>query len=71
MSKKSFRKMMGKLGFNRHHWINRCNGGKTSKRNISWLKIKKHRAWHILFKNLSLREVIELLERLERIKKSQ
>ena len=69
--KKDDRKRLGKLGLNRHHWTNRSRGGKTNKRNISWLKIAKHRAWHILFKNLSLREAIELLERLEQIKKSQ
>lgn len=71
MTKKDDRKRLGKLGLNRHHWTNRSRSGKTNKRNISWLKIAKHRAWHILFHNLSLREAIELLERLERIKKSQ
>ena len=68
MRKKDKRKIMGKLGMNRHHWINKSKGGQTNKRNVSWLKINKHRAWHILFGNLSLREVIELLTRLERIK---
>jgi hypothetical protein len=64
MKKKDDRKRLGKLGLNRHHWINRSRGGKTSKRNISWLKIAKHRAWHFLFNNLSLREVIRLLKTL-------
>ena len=71
MRKKDERKRLGKLGLNRHHWVNKSRGGKTSKKNISWLKVEKHRAWHILFKNLSLDEVIELLTRLRNIKQCQ
>ena len=62
MKKKDDRKRLGKLGLNRHHWTNKSCGGATNRKNISWLKIKKHRAWHFLFKNLSLRDVIKLLK---------
>lgn len=64
MKKKDDRKRLGKLGLNRHHWTNKSCGGATNRKNISWLKIKKHRAWHFLFNNLSLREVIRLLKTL-------
>ena len=69
--KRSRRKELGKLNLNRHHWTNKCKGGKSTKDNVSWLNIAKHRAWHFIFKNLSLREVIELLQKMERIKLSQ
>jgi hypothetical protein len=64
MKQKEERKRLGKLGLNRHHWINKSRGGATNRKNISWLKIKKHRAWHFLFKNKSLREVIKLLKKI-------
>lgn len=35
----------------RHHRKCRSNGGKSNKRNISFLEYHLHVAWHILFKN--------------------
>ncbi len=66
--KKSRRKQFGSLGMNRHHWTNKSQGGKSNKQNVSWLKIKRHTAWHDLFGNLSLEEAIELLIRIKQIK---
>jgi hypothetical protein len=68
MSKKKRRKRLGELGLNRHHWTNKINGGKSNKRNVSWLKVERHRAWHYIFKNKSLEEVIALLTRLKKMK---
>ena len=68
MKKRSRRKELGKLGMNRHHWLNKSQGGQSNKQNVSWLKIERHRAWHELFGNLSLDEAIELLTRLKQIK---
>ena len=56
---------------NRHHLTNRCMGGTMSIHNILWLDIQRHHAWHELFKNLNLDEVIELLIRVKSAKENQ
>lgn len=38
-----------KQGFNRHHRRPKKYRGKMSDDNISWVNIKKHKAWHALF----------------------
>lgn len=60
------RKMM-----NKHHLTNKCRGGGNEKENIAILHIERHEHWHKVFGNKSLREVIELLERFERLKNYQ
>lgn len=45
----------------KHHRLPESLGGATSKKNISFVPRYKHRAWHILFDNLSAIEVIKLL----------
>lgn len=76
MGKKKKKKKSGKgwrkiPGQNRHHWLNRCNGGEWTIDNISYLHIDRHDWWHRIFKNLSLDEVISLLIRIKNIKSSQ
>jgi len=63
--RKSSRKM------NRHHLVNKCNGGTMSINNILWIYINRHHVWHELFKNLDLEQVIELLIRVKRAKDNQ
>jgi len=53
----------------RHHLTPKSLGGKSDKSNILWIKVIKHRAWHTIFGLLTIEEVVELLERLIRIKK--
>ena len=75
MKKKRKNKSKGKWpkikGQNRHHWLNKCNGGTWTVDNISYLHIDRHDWWHKIFKNLNLDEVIELLIRIRRIKSQQ
>jgi hypothetical protein len=54
--------------FNRHHITPKSRGGKNKKSNILRMDKNRHQAWHLLFNNLKLEEVIELLKRLERLK---
>ncbi|MEI6529699.1 MAG: hypothetical protein WCN88_04905 [Candidatus Falkowbacteria bacterium] len=51
-----------------HHLTSKKKGGKTVLENMFRLNAYKHDAWHLLFKHLTLREIIELLERVEQIK---
>lgn len=53
---------------NKHHLIPKSRGGADIPSNIILIDIDKHRCWHTLFGNLTLGEVIRLLERLKRIK---
>ena len=50
------------IGMNRHHWSPRSRNGGDIQRNISWLHEEKHRAWHRMFFNLTLKEVIIALD---------
>jgi len=54
-----------------HHLRSQKRGGSSRKYNRIELDAYRHDAWHLLFDHLTLREVIELLERLEQIKESQ
>ncbi len=58
-------------GRDRHHIVNKSNGGSNSRHNLLLIHIERHRAWHECFGNRSIREVIVALERLERAKKKQ
>jgi hypothetical protein len=55
----------------RHHLRNKSRGGQSIQSNILILDEDRHRAWHILFKNLDLDQVIALLERTRQAKRSQ
>lgn len=56
---------------NRHHLTNACRGGTKDSWNLIDLKMYKHEIWHKLFKNLSLEEVIALLQRLLHMKETE
>jgi hypothetical protein len=49
----------------RHHLVNRCNGGKTRPDNILNLWRPRHEAWHTLFNNMDLDQIINCLIRLK------
>jgi hypothetical protein len=48
---------MTKPAYSRHHRKPRSIGGTDEERNISNLPIRKHRAWHILFENMTAFEI--------------
>ena len=52
----------------RHHIQNKVNGGSDEENNLLEIKMRKHNAFHVLFKNLSLLEASELLRRVARAK---
>jgi len=56
---------------NKHHLRPKSRGGQSIESNLLWMDIERHKIWHILFKNLTLDEVINLLIRVKRIKDSQ
>ena len=50
--------------YNEHHIIfPKSRGGTTDPKNLITFDINRHNAWHLLFSNMTLEEVIELLER--------
>jgi hypothetical protein len=55
-------------GRNYHHLTPRSRGGRDTKDNLLLTKTYRHQAWHILFDNRTLEEVIRLLIRLSRLK---
>jgi hypothetical protein len=57
--------------FNRHHIVNKTNGGSSKPSNILKMDVNRHRAWHFLFRNMSFQEVAELLLRCQKIKDNQ
>jgi len=65
--KKSKHKLKTK-GTNRHHLLNKCHGGGWETENILEFNMDRHNYWHRIFRNLSLKEVIELLIRMYHMK---
>lgn len=57
--------------FNDHHLKPRSRGGQDIGSNLLWLDEYRHSAWHLLFKNLTIDEIIALLLRVKQIKDSQ
>lgn len=57
--------------FNRHHLKPRSRGGQDLPSNLIRMDENRHGAWHLLFQNRTLSEVIEILERLRGMKKKQ
>lgn len=47
----------------RHHRKPRSIGGTSEPRNIARLPVKKHAAWHILFRNLPAEQIAEEINR--------
>ena len=54
-----------------HHLKPRSRGGNNLGSNLIELDAYKHSAWHLLFKNLTIDEIVALLLRLKSIKESQ
>ena len=55
--------------FNRHHLRPKSRGGSGGK-NLLRMDTERHKAWHLLFQNLDLDEIIELLQRVKKLKAS-
>ena len=53
---------------NRHHLTPRSRGGKSTESNLLEMDYSRHCAWHLLFKNLTLDEIIALLLRVKQMK---
>jgi len=53
--------LMCKKDFTRHHRLPQSKGGTDLPTNISMVPRKKHEAWHTLFENKSVEEIVELL----------
>lgn len=68
MKRKKMRKFNGTWQLtgrkNRHHDVNRINGGGNEPRNIFNWDTAAHAAWHFLFKNMSILEVSNWLRRI-------
>jgi len=58
-------------GRNKHHLTAKVNKGKSIPSNLLLIDIEKHICWHKIFGLRNLRQVIELLERIERLKAKQ
>ena len=56
---------------NHHHLKNRCHGGTSVMSNLLRMDERRHDAWHLLFKNMDLPQIIRLLQRLQKIKEGQ
>jgi len=56
---------------NRHHLKPKSRGGQGIESNLLWIKLDRHKAWHELFNNLTIKEVIALLTRVKRAKDNQ
>ena len=57
--------------FNYHHIKNKSQGGTSTFSNLLRMDISRHNAWHLLFDNLDLCQIIKLLQRLYEIKERQ
>lgn len=72
MEPKSKHRYKKRAGFNtEHHIRNRKNGGESIKSNLLTIDAYKHSAWHLLFKDMTIEQVIAFLTRVNRAKKSQ
>ena len=69
--KKSKQRARRFRGRNYHHLRPKSRGGNRQPSNLLLFDIEKHQCWHKIFLNRTLREVIELLERLDRLKRRQ
>lgn len=54
-----------------HHLRPSSRGGASVDSNLILLDAYRHDAWHLLFKNLTLDEIIELLIRVKRAKEQK
>lgn len=54
---------------NKHHMLNRCNGGRRDDSNMLLMDERRHSAFHLLFQNLDFLQVAKLLVRTHNMKK--
>ena len=60
-----------KAGFtNKHHLKPKSKGGKKCPENLLSIDVYRHQAWHLLFGNKTLDEIIDLLIRTRDIKRN-
>ena len=52
---------MCKKDYTRHHRLPKSKGGTDLPTNISMMPRKQHEAWHTLFENKSVEQIVELL----------
>lgn len=72
MQKMEVHQFKKKAGFlTEHHLKPRSRGGESIGSNLVKLDAYRHSAWHLLFSNLTIDEVITLLQKLKHIKESQ
>ena len=70
--KKSTHKFKKRAGFTDSHHLNpEERGGKKILVNLLRMDAYRHDAWHLLFENLTLEEVRELLLRVKKAKEAQ
>ena len=55
--------------FNRHHIKAKSRGGDSLESNLLRMDTNRHDAWHLLFGNLTIEEIIVLLDRVDQTKK--
>ena len=53
---------------NKHHLRPKSRGGKKVTSNLLTIDIDKHRYWHAVFGNRTLEEIINVLQKLKRLK---
>ena len=56
---------------NKHHLIPKSRGGEKTQSNILLIDVERHNAWHRLWGNRTLDEVIALLIRVKHAKEHQ
>lgn len=56
---------------NRHHLKPKSRGGQKVDSNMLLIDMEKHNAWHVLWGNRTLEEVIAVLQRLKHYKDQQ
>lgn len=53
---------------NRHHLVPRSKGGDNSRSNLLMIREDRHQLWHKLWGNKTIDEVLDLLQRMKRMK---
>lgn len=66
---RNFKQWERKRKTNHHHLTPKSRGGNDFKSNLLNIDMERHNAWHFLFGNKTLQEIIELLERLRKMKR--
>lgn len=65
------RRYKNKPGRNKHHLTPKARGGADADWNLLLIRIERHQELHRIFGNKTLEEIIQLLVRLQRMKRRQ